>query len=141
MSPLIPLIAAIAPFIIWPIELFLPYPYIIEEGVKALFVLFAFNLPKPAQIKIVLASAIMFTLSETVLYIFNIALVGDFSTLITRFILTALLHSLTILIILISTFRYKWFMPAGVIIAMLIHYFYNLEVNILFSNPTRSSIF
>ncbi len=132
-SFLVPLIAAITPFIIWPIEFFLPYPYIIEEVAKVFLVLFVINLPnKSTQIKLVLASAAMFTLSETVLYILNISLVGDLSTLLTRFILTLILHSLTILIILISSFKHKWLMPAGVVLAMVIHYFYNLEVNVLF---------
>ncbi|KKU27764.1 MAG: hypothetical protein UX42_C0024G0020 [Microgenomates group bacterium GW2011_GWC1_46_20] len=34
-SNLLPLFAAIAPFLIWPIEFVLPYPHIIEELVKA----------------------------------------------------------------------------------------------------------
>lgn len=136
MSFLTPLAAAILPFIIWPIELLLPYPYIIEEIAKGILVLFVINLPdKSTQIKLVLASAILFTLSETVLYILNISLVGDLSTLLTRFILTNLLHSLTMLIILISAFKNKWLMLAGVAAAMSLHYFYNLEVNILFRNP------
>lgn len=131
MSFLTPLAAAITPFIIWPIELFLPFPYIIEEIAKGILVLFVINLPdKSTQIKLVLASAAIFTLSETVLYSLNIALVGDLSTLLTRFILTNLLHSLTMLIILISSFKHKWLMPTGVAAAVLIHYFYNLIISI-----------
>lgn len=129
MSFLIPLIAAIAPFIIWPVELFLPYPYIIEEIVKSILIAFVIALPgKTMQIKIVLASAAAFTLSETVLYILNISLMGDLFTLLTRLILTVLLHSLTMLIILISAFKTKLLMPVGILLAMLIHYFYNLKV-------------
>jgi len=129
---LIPLIAAIAPFIIWPIELLLPYPYIIEEIAKGFLVFFAIDCAKRnIQVKIVLAAALLFTLSETVLYTLNIALVGDFSTLLTRFILTTLLHSLTMLIILISGFKTKWLIPVGVLAAMLIHYFYNLSVGLI----------
>lgn len=136
MSFLAPLVAAIAPFILWPIELFLPFPYIIEEIAKGILVLFVINLPdKSAQAKIVLASAAIFTVSETVLYSLNIALVGDLSTLLTRLILTTILHSLTMLIILISSFKHKWLMPTGVAAAMLIHYFYNLKVNVLLGNP------
>lgn len=136
MSFLTPLVAAIAPFILWPIEIFLPYPYIIEEIAKGVLVLFVINLPdKSTQIKLVLASAAIFTLSETVLYSLNIALVGDLSALLTRLILTTILHSLTMLIILIFSFKHKWLMPTGVAAAMLIHYFYNLKVNVLFGNP------
>lgn len=129
MSFLTPLVAAILPFIIWPIELLLPYPYIIEEITKGILVFFVINLPdKSTQIKLILGSAVLFTLSETVLYSLNIALVGDLSTLLTRFILTNILHSLTMLIILSAAFKNKWFMPAGVAAAMLIHYFYNVLI-------------
>ena len=129
MSFLTPLAAAILPFVIWPIELLLPYPYIIEEVAKGILIAFVINLPgRVNQAKIVLASAVLFTLSETVLYMLNISLVGNLSTLLTRFILTTLLHSLTMLIILIFSFKHKWLMPAGVAAAMLIHYFYNLSI-------------
>lgn len=128
-AALIPLIAAIAPFFIWPIESLLPYPYIIEEIVKTILILFVIDLfSRVAQVKIVLASAILFTISETVLYMLNIALVGDFSTLALRFILTASLHSLTMVIILISTFKSKWLILVGIIAAILIHYYYNLAI-------------
>ncbi|MBU1031566.1 PrsW family intramembrane metalloprotease [Patescibacteria group bacterium] len=129
---LIPLVAAIAPFVIWPIELLLPFPYIIEEIVKGILIVFVIDLPgRTSQVKIVLASAAIFTLSETVLYILNISLVGDFSTLLIRFILTNIMHSLTMLIILISTFKHKWFMSIGVAAAILIHYFFNLTVGLI----------
>lgn len=129
MAFLVPLIAAIAPFIIWPIELLLPYPYIIEEIAKGFLVFFALDcVNRSLQVKIVLAAALLFTLSETVLYILNISLVGNLSTLLTRFILTAILHSLTMLIILIFAFKNKWLTPLGVAAAMSIHYFYNLNI-------------
>lgn len=129
MSFFIPLLAAIAPFFVWPIEFFLPFPYIIEELVKGILIYFVLNLPsKAVQIKIVLASALLFTLSETVLYMLNIALVGDLSTILIRFILTSLLHSFTMLIILVSGFKNKLLMPAGVFVAILVHYFYNLSI-------------
>lgn len=134
---LIPLVAAIAPFVIWPIELLLPYPYIVEEAVKALLVLFILDCTRISlRIKTVLASALLFTLSETVLYILNISLVGNLSTLLIRFGLTFILHSLTMLIIFFSAYKTKWLMPIGIVAAMLIHYFYNLEINILFGYPT-----
>lgn len=137
MPALIPLIAAIVPFIIWPIEFFLPYPYIIEEIVKGILIAFVIDLPsRNTQVKIVLASAVIFTFSETVLYIFNISLVGDISTLLTRFILTLTLHGLTMLIILISSFKSRLLIPIGIAIAVITHYFYNLEINILFGYPT-----
>ena len=134
MFTVVPLIAAIAPFVIWPIELLFPYPYIIEEIVKGILIVSVLDLHgRVIQVRIVLASAILFALSETVLYILNIALVGNFSTLITRFTLTALLHSLTMLIILISAFKHKWLIPAGIAAAMLIHYLFNMAIPNIFT--------
>ncbi len=134
MFTVVPLIAAIAPFILWPIELFLPYPYIIEELLKATLIYFVIDLSnKATQIKITLASGLIFSLSETILYIFNISLVGDLTTLLTRFTLTTILHSLTMFIILISSFKTKWLMPTGVLVAMLIHYLFNMVIPNIFT--------
>ena len=35
---LLPLFAAFAPFILWLVEVFLPYPHIVEELAKAIFI-------------------------------------------------------------------------------------------------------
>lgn len=134
MSPVVPLIAAIAPFIIWPIEFFLPYPYIIEEIAKGILIVIILDLPaKTTRIQLTLASAGVFALSETVLYIFNISLVGDLTTLFSRLILTAILHVVTMLIILIAAFGHRWLIPVGVAAAMIIHYLYNLVIPIIFT--------
>ncbi len=131
MPFLAPLIAAIIPLAVWPVELILPYPYIIEEIAKGILIIFVIDLPsKYNQIKIVLASAILFTLTETVLYMLNISLVGNLSTLLTRLILTTLLHSFTMLIILFFSFKHKWLILIGIFAAMIVHYFYNLIISI-----------
>ena len=128
----VPLVALISPFIIWPIELLLPFPYIVEEIVKAAFVVSIVDLPEKAtQVKIVLAAALAFTLSETILYFLNITLNGGLSALVTRLILTGSLHSLTMIIMLTFTFRSKRWILIGLIVAMLIHYSYNLSVRII----------
>ncbi len=133
----ISLIAAFLPFILWPVEILLPYPYLVEEVAKAFFVLFTVNNiassqveppPRAVYIKSILVSAFTFSLSETVLYILNISLNGDLFTLITRLILTTTLHSLTMIIMLLSVLRSKWLIVAGVGLAALIHHLYNLAI-------------
>lgn len=126
MLILIPLIAAIAPFILWPVELLLPFPYIIEEITKALLLVAILNAQnKAVRIKVTLITAIIFSFSESVFYFFNISLVGNLTILLNRLLLTTLLHSLTMLIILLSGYRKRRFMVVGLVLAMLVHYLFN----------------
>ncbi|MBI5126873.1 PrsW family intramembrane metalloprotease [Candidatus Roizmanbacteria bacterium] len=126
---LLPLMALMAPFLVWPIEYFLPYPYLIEELVKVVFILFILKIPgKMKQIKLAAMIGILFSLSETILYLFNFFMTDSLSPIYLRFILTAVLHSLTMITILMPTFVNKKLLPLGIIIAVLIHYLYNLFI-------------
>ena len=127
---LIPLFSAMAPFLLWPIELVLPYPHIIEEAPKTVIVfsLISSNVKTQEKIKIAIIAGIMFSISETVLYLFNIMLVGDLTTIFTRILLTVPLHIITMLIILASALYDKRLIIFGVIAAVLIHYLFNLAV-------------
>jgi len=131
MLLLIPLFAVISPFALWPIELFLPYPYIIEELVMVLLVLPALETNRIYQIKNAIIIGILFSISEGVLYMPNIFLVGDINTFFVRMLLTTSLHVLTPLIIVVSTFIGKRFIVGGFILAAAIHYFFNLTVSML----------
>lgn len=129
MISLVPLIAAFSPFLVWPIELVLPYPYIVEEVLKAILILFLLDIKsKSSQVKTVFAAGVLFALSETVLYIFNLSLKGDIYTLLTRLLLTIPLHVGTFLIILLPTFKKKWLVVFGLWVAVMVHYFFNLIV-------------
>lgn len=127
---LVPLFAAIAPFLVWPIELLLPYPYVIEELAKLLLVIFILNENVNSTIKIRLAilAGLFFALSESALYMFNIQLVGTLSTLLQRLALTLPLHGITTLIILFSGIKSRAFLIIGITIAMILHYTFNLFV-------------
>lgn len=126
---LLPLMALMAPFLVWPIEFYLPYPYIIEELVKVIFVLFIIKESKISkQIQLGLIIGVLFALSETVFYLFNFFQQTSLLPLILRLFLTSILHSLTIMVILISTFVNKKLLVFGLLFAILIHYLYNFYI-------------
>ena len=128
MSILVPLFAAITPFILWPIEIILPYPYIVEEISKAILIFFLLKLPNREKILGTIMIGFLFSFSETVLYLFNVFSVGSLQTLLLRFIFTTPMHILTSLIILSSALINKNLIILGVIIAALVHYIFNLIV-------------
>lgn len=125
MLPLIPLSAAVLPFILWPIEFFLPYPYLIEELAKGALVFPLTAYQRIRALKIAVLVGIIFAFSETVLYVFNIASVGQLSTLFTRLLFTIPLHVSTTVVILASTFLGRYYIVLGLAAAAIIHYFFN----------------
>jgi RsiW-degrading membrane proteinase PrsW (M82 family) len=133
MDLIIPLFALILPFMLWPIEYVFPYPFLVEELVKYLMVLYILNTVEDnmLKVKVAAASGVFFALSETVIYIFNIQLVGSVETIIIRLVLTIPLHVLTYLLILIPGIKDKRLAIVGVVAAMLLHYLFNLTL----SNP------
>ena len=128
MGLLVPLFAAITPFILWPIEIILPYPYIVEEISKAILIFFLLKLPNREKILGTIMIGFLFSFSETVLYLFNVFSVGSLQTLFLRFIFTTPMHIVTSLIILSSALINKNLIILGVIIAALVHYIFNLIV-------------
>jgi hypothetical protein len=124
---LLPLMALMAPFLVFLIELFLPYPYIVEEIIKAVLVFQLIDLKnKKYQLTITVFMGILFSLTETVFYFFNFFMLTSLAPLLERLVLTTLLHILTIVTILLPTWINKKLLPLGVIAAMIIHYIYNL---------------
>ena len=108
---LLPLFTAMAPFVIWPIELILPYPHVVEEIVKAVMVWWG----KPNAKTALLLGAI-FAFSEAVFYLFNSP------SALSRLLYTLPLHTSTFLILALSRRR---FFPLGLAAAILIHWLYN----------------
>lgn len=123
------LIALFGPFIVWPFEFFIPYPFVVEELFK--FILVKTIIKNTADFsdgfKTVFVCGLLFTISETVLYILKINAYGDIRLLLTRFISTGLLHTATFVIIFIAT-KKKHYWTFGLLTAMLLHYLYNLYI-------------
>lgn len=122
-----PLMALMAPFLVLIIETVFPYPHIVEELVKALLVWQVLTINnKKQQLKLTVSLGILFALSETVLYLMNFFLLSSPTPLLSRLVLTSTLHAVTMLVMLLSSFINKRFFIVGLILAMLIHYSYNL---------------
>ena len=100
MGVLAPLFALIAPFIVWPIEFILPYPHVVEEIVKGFLVYLILDVKETSvKIKTAIAVGILFSLSETVLYVFNFYTVGYLPFFFKRLLYTIPLHTITMLVI------------------------------------------
>lgn len=126
---LIPLFASIAPFLLWPIELIFPYPYVVEELIKGIFVLYILKSSgNTARIRLTILAGLFFAFSESVMYLFNILIVGTLWTFAQRLLLTIPLHTLTALTILFSGMKTRKLLPLGIIAAGVMHYFFNLMV-------------
>src|SRR4030042_2089832 len=129
MSLLAPLFSLFLPFLVWPVEYFFPSPFIVEEIAKGVLIYFvATSREKIDKIKMVAAIGVLFAFSETVLYLFNIYLVGNISTLLQRLMLTTSLHVITSLIIYLPAIRNKKYIVLGVVLAGVLHYFFNFYI-------------
>ncbi len=132
MPFLIPLVAAIAPFLIWPIEIFFPYPHVIEEMTKALLIFFLLKSTDNRQkIYGAILVGFLFAFSENVLYMLNIFSAGNPQELILRFVLTMPMHIVTSVVILSLSLIDKRLIFLGIILAGFIHYFFNIYVSSL----------
>ena len=125
------LLGAILPFILWPIELILPYPYLVEELAKAILIYLIIKSTSKLndKIKITVLAGLLFSVSETVMYLFNIFQIGSGETLLIRLILTIPLHIGTMLIILLFGLKRKEMAYLGLLITIPMHYFFNVLVS------------
>ena len=121
--------AFIAPFVLWPIEIFFPYPHIVEELVKALLIFFLLKSNNTFQkVSGSISIGFLFGLAENLLYLLNS---GTIEIRLLRFMLTMPLHITTFLIILLSILINKRLIFLGIILAGLVHYFFNIYVSTL----------
>ena len=126
---LVPLFAAIAPLLLWPIEVLLPYPHIIEELAKAVLIFFTLKLAtSKSRVTQAIAVGVLFAMSESVLYLFNIFAVGNLSTFVNRLFLTIPLHAVTSLLILLPAMKDKRLIILGIPFAIAVHYLFNLYI-------------
>lgn len=126
MSVVAPLIAAALPFVVWPLELLLPSPAVVEELAKAATIFF-FNrsVPRFNPLRTALVMGVMFALSESVMYMFNIISVGNLSTLFLRLLITIPLHTSTSLLIAKNIFASKKQACLGILGAIALHAVFN----------------
>ncbi|OGK18831.1 hypothetical protein A3D80_02925 [Candidatus Roizmanbacteria bacterium RIFCSPHIGHO2_02_FULL_40_13b] len=124
-----PLIAAILPFILWPLEQILPYPAVVEEFAKAVTIFFSKKNEVSYNPFITgLCIGILFSISESILYLFNIVRVGNTASFILRLFLTIPLHVTSSLIIAYSFRKGRKGVILGVTASILLHHGYNLAI-------------
>jgi hypothetical protein len=124
---LLSIICLFAPFPLWFIEQLLPFPFLIEEIFR--FVVVQKTPQKTSWIYPVILG-VLFSLSESVLYLINFFQLGNFEYLPLRLILTTSLH--TFLFLLLYTVRSNKLLSfIFLIFAIFIHYFYNRYVSLL----------
>jgi hypothetical protein len=126
---LTPLIAGFLPFILLPVEYFLPYPYIVEEIAKGwLAYMVSRDEGTWGKAWIIVASAIMFTLTESIFYLYNILMLGENSLFIKRIIFTTPLHTFTMLLMYYGAKYGKVSFTISLVLASIIHFIYNSTV-------------
>jgi len=118
------LLLTIAPFLLVPIEIVFPYPFLIETLVKLIAVLGLLK-SKDKKISLPILGGFLFASTETVLYTNNIIAVGKPYVFIQRLFLTGGMHILTIMLIYLGFKKNKIWGILGLILAIGIHYFYN----------------
>lgn len=130
---LVCLTALVLPLILIPVETIAPYPYVIEEIAKAILILQILKLSKRQnQLTLSLIMAFLFALSENIFYSTNFITNGILYSFWQRFLLTTILHILTGLIILLFSQKKAKLIAPATMLAILIHYFYNQLVLLLF---------
>ncbi len=130
---LVCLSALILPLILIPVEKIAPYPHVVEEIAKAILIFTILKNSKPkSQLILILIMAFLFALSENIFYSTNFITGGILYSFWQRFLLTTGLHLLTAVIILLpSQKKLKLIVPATMI-AIIVHYFYNQLVLLIF---------
>lgn len=133
---LIFIFAFTAPLVLWPIEIFFPYPHIVEELTKAFLIFFLLKKSHnyPQKIYGTILIGFLFGTGENLFYLLN---QGPVQNHILRFVLTMPLHVATSIIVLLPALISKKLIFAGIIIAAIIHYFYNFyaaSFNLLYFN-------
>lgn len=126
---LVPALALILPFLILPVELVWPIPYIVEEIAKAVVVwLIKFAPTELNWLKWGMTIGGLFALSETVLYLPNAIFFNNLPNWGLRLALTAVLHSTTAALMCFLAVRNRKLTTLGLILGMVIHFYYNYLV-------------
>jgi len=114
------------PFIVWPIEVFFPYPYLVEEIAKGILVYFILSIPSQnVKLGYGLLIGLCFALSENVLYSINFFTIGTVSFLLQRIVSTGFLHAGTAFLITAASLKNKKLIILGIILASAIHFVFN----------------
>ena len=127
-----PLVSAVSVFFFWLVELWLPYPWLVEEVFK--FVLVVQIRQKVAareRLAAVLLSGLALGVSEAFFYLLNYVQAGSLVMFVWRLALTVPLHLVTFLILFWGSGGGRYRQAAALVVAGLIHFGFNrLSANI-----------
>jgi RsiW-degrading membrane proteinase PrsW (M82 family) len=122
------------PLLLIPVVKITGYSEIIEEIFKVLVIFFLIlKIPRHrTQIIIGIAFGFLFGLSENFLYLNQIFQLGDFHVFSQRFLWTATMHVITVLVMIFSGLVGRAYLVFGFIGAVVIHLLFNsVVVNLL----------
>lgn len=122
----VPVSAAFLPFLVWPVEMLLPYPAVIEELAKGYLVwLVVKQGPRTGGWQTTLSIGLLFGGSETLLYTVNAILAGSLEALVVRVLLTMPMHTVTVMVMYWLGQRGKIWFGVGLVLAMAMHWGFN----------------
>lgn len=125
------LLALTSPFLLLPVERFLPYPHFIEEAVKLGIVAMILKAEREAKGSLwiwVVMAGFLFAMTESILYLMNIFALDNLMLFPKRLILTGGLHTGTMMLMYFLGRKNYMGFAAGFIGVVIIHYFFNLWV-------------
>ena len=125
---LVLLFSLAAPLPLLVVEKFLPYPFVVEELIKLIFVLILISEEKKLKknlFPVVVICGILFSISESIFYLLNILALQTYSVFFERIIFTGIVHISTFIIILFFARKKKYWWILGFMIAIIIHFLYN----------------
>lgn len=127
------ILSLIAPILLVPIEYLLPYPAVVEELVILGIISWWLKTVKIKNSDWIYAAlaGIIFAVSESILYLNRIIILGKWWVFPERLALTIFLHSATMIIIFFGVKRGKIFVWLSLLAAILIHWTFNLLVTVL----------
>jgi hypothetical protein len=121
------LFAAVGPFFLLPIQFILPFPYLVEELYKLGLLLSIYQIDRKSLILDAIILGLLFSFSESIFYLPSINL----ETFVLRFVITLPMHLLTIVIMALIIQKNIRLAPIGLLLAILIHYLFNLVATII----------
>jgi hypothetical protein len=125
---IISMIALISPLLLIPIETLLPYPWLIEEIVKLVVVLWIIShgAKRVGGRRYVFLFSLLFSLSETFFYLSSMIASGNLTALPLRLALTTSLHITTMMVLYFFCRKKRVvYLIFGLILACMLHYFFN----------------
>lgn len=120
------LTALTAPLILMPIEKLLPYPYVIEELIKLILVLFILKyLNKKLYLIFIIISGLFFSLSESLFYLGSAYGAGYAFLFGSKLGFTLFVHLFTLLLFYFSCLKSKKLLFFSLPVAIFFHFFLN----------------